>query len=275
MNSTVIKIENLKIENVRLSPPKVNKRGGKNIYINYVYNTNEQPKKLRIQLPFMKAPFGVSGFSVGPDGKSSSIPNEESSDAIELAFSGKDDIGIGKIEKLEALLVNHAFDNSKEYFNKKKSLDACKMFFTSGVKYDLDEDGMQSDMYPPRIRCKMGRSLDNVYSVQIYDPNKQKVAMDLSNHNEVITKMSECCTIIDCAGWVVGEKFGISFRPAQMKVKKNETALNDYAFIEDESDENNDDDDTADKMNSMTFEEPNEEYMLDPLEPSTTPRRRS
>lgn len=280
MNSTVIKIEDLKIENIRLSQAKVNKKGGKTVYINYIYKNGEEPKKLRFQLSSMKAPFGISGWSIGSDGKSINTPNEGSNDAIELAFSDNNALGLKKLEELEEFIIKHAFDNSKEYFNKKKALDACRLFFTSGIRHTLDEEGGKSDKYPPRFRCKMNKNDDNVYTVQIYDNKKQKVSMDIYNYNSVIPKMSECSTIVECSGWVVGEKFGISFRPAQMKVKKNETSLNDYAFIEEEGDKEDDTEEsehnysendlpieTEQQMNNLKIEEDSgNDNEIDPLE---------
>jgi hypothetical protein len=277
--TNVIKIEDLKIENIRLSQVKVNKRGGKMVYINYVYNQNEDPKKLRFQLPKMKAPFGVSGWSIDGSGKSSSIPNENSNDAIELAFNSFEEPALRKIEELEEFIIKNAFENSKEFFNKKKPLDACKMFFTTGVRHTVDEDGNKSDKYPPRIRCKMMKTPDNHYTVQVYE-NRKKVPMDIYNYSSVLPKMSECTAIVDCASiWIVGEKFGVSFRPTQMKVSKNETSLKDYAFIEEENEDEAEDDDhhesfssdndlpleTETKMNNMTLEEP-EGGEVDPLE---------
>jgi hypothetical protein len=283
MSSTVIKIEDLKIENIRLSPVKVNKKGGKTVYINYKYNNHDDPKKLRFQLPSMKAPFGISGWSIGSDGKPSSIPNEESNDSIELAFPEKECLALQKLEELEEFIMKHAADNSKEYFNKKKTLDVCRMFFTTGIKHTLDGDGVKNDKYPPRIRCKMNKTPEHTYNIQIYDSKKQKTTMDIWNYNSVIPKMSDCSTIIECSGtWIVGEKFGISFRPAQMKVKKNEMILNDYAFIDEENEENEENEETEsvveddlpietqDKLNDLTLDE---EETIDPLEEVSSKRR--
>jgi hypothetical protein len=235
MSAAVIKIEDLKIENIRLSQVKANKKGGKTVYINYIYNEGEEPKKLRFQLPRMKAPFGISGWSVSSNGENSSIPNEMSNDAAELAFSENHQAIIHILEKLEEFMVQTAFENSKEFFNKKKTLEVCKMFFTSAIKHTLDDNGEKSNKYPPRFRCKLNKNADNAYTVQVYNSKKEKVDMDIYNYNSVLPKMSECVTIIECSGlWIVGEKFGISFRPAQMKVYKNETSLTDYAFVDEE-----------------------------------------
>lgn len=243
MSAAVIKIENLKIENIRLSQVKANKKGGKTVYINYIYNDGEEPKKLRFQLPRMKAPFGISGWSVSANGENSSIPNETSNDAAELAFSENHQNIISVLEKLEEFVIQNAFDNSKEYFNKKKTLEVCKMFFTSAIKHTLDDNGEKSNKYPPRFRCKLNKNADNAYTVQVYNSKKEKVNMDIYNYNSVMPKMSECVTIIECSGvWIVGEKFGISFRPAQMKVYKNETNLTDYAFVEEDDKDDNEED---------------------------------
>jgi hypothetical protein len=76
--------------------------------------------------------------------------------------------------------------------------------------------------------------------------------MSIYNHQEILPKMSECVSILECSGiWIVSGKFGISWRPAQMKVYKNETKLTNYAFIDDpaeieETEEQEEEDDLLD-----------------------------
>ena len=272
----IIKIENLKIENIKLSEPRENKRGGKAIYMNYDYEDGEGHKKLRFQLPKMKAPFGISGFVPG---EKNSTPNEISNDALQLSASESNLDAIKKIEEMEEMVIKHAFDNSKAIFGKKKSLDILKELYTTTVKHSVDEDNNVTDKYPPRIRCKMIKNNDE-YITQIFSSSKEKLHMNIHNHEDILPKMSECTAIIECSSiWIVNDRFGITLRPAQMKVYKNDTNLNSYAFIDD-GDDSEPDSSTEDL--EETTEEPAEETEedgavdeLDPLDEEVVkPRRR-
>jgi hypothetical protein len=60
----------------------------------------------------------------------------------------------------------------------------------------------------------------------------------VGNSATVFPKGSEAICIVECSGlWVVNQSFGISWRPAQIKVYKNEMKLQEAAFLEEDSDE--------------------------------------
>src|SRR6478752_6894787 len=118
MPPIIIQAKNFKPENVRFSAPKANKHGGKAVYVNYDYEDGDRPKTLRIQMPRMKLPFGVSGWD-GPDKKDNS-PTETSKDTLEMSFNEEEhkDI-IKKFERLDELAIEAGFSNSKDFFKKK------------------------------------------------------------------------------------------------------------------------------------------------------------
>ena len=60
MSSMIQRYENFDPSTVILSSMKKGKNGGKSVYINAQGGTN---KKLYLQLPFMRSPFGLSAFT--------------------------------------------------------------------------------------------------------------------------------------------------------------------------------------------------------------------
>lgn len=285
----VIKISDLKLENIRFSPVKPNKKLGKSVYINYDYEDGLGPKTLRIQFDKFKTPFGVSAWN--DDNPMDRNPTVSSLDSIELAFKEEHLEGVEKIKQIEQMVIEHAAKNSVEFFGgkKKRDVEQCKLFFSTAVKHSEDEEGNVNDKYPPRLKVKLLKNTDNNYAVNVFDNNRQKVSMDINNYADVIPKMSECIVIICPSVWIV-DKFGISWRPEQMKVFKSESKLSSYAFIDDgengsgEGNESPSDEDTPEAVPDVETEgsgdvdedpepasEPEEPVQDDPLEEEVKP----
>lgn len=237
METKVIKLRDFKPENMRFSSLRTTKHGGKIVYINYDYEDGRQPKPLRIQLPKMKAPFGIAGWDAAKIDKKDSSPTEGSNDTLELSL-GNDAALIEIFDKMDQVIVEEATRNSKEYFKKKYAEDYIKMQYKSSVKFNENEDGERDFKYPPRLKTKMYKDSSFAYRTQVFNSDKQPVPMDVYNQSEVIPKGAECVALLECGGiWVISDKFGVSWRPAQMKVYKTDNKLSGYSFIDEDQDE--------------------------------------
>jgi hypothetical protein len=230
MSTSVVKAVNLQVSEVKFSETiKTNKYQGKSVYANYLN------KPLRVQLPKMRLPFGVSRFT-NPD------KPDEVKYSIDVAFDSVDSPLIDRFILIEEKVVEYAEKNSKELFKKQIGKDMLLEFFKSSVRYSEDENGERSTKYPPRLKIKMYTD-GNHFSADFYDSEKvngkyPKITVDEGNIDDIVSKGSSCESIIQCSGiWVVGKSFGISWVLAQMKVYKNENSLNGYAFEDDEVDE--------------------------------------
>lgn len=234
MSKQIIKIENFKIENVKISSPRANSHGGKVVYVNYDFEDGSSPKPLRIQLKRMRVPFGISAWDQGRSDKKNSEPSETSNDSIDLAFKENQENVVEIFEKIEELAIKHATNNSVDFFKKKHDPATVKVFFKSNIKYSEDEEGKRDNKYQPRLKTKLLKDSSYSYKTQIYDNDNKRVDFDIYNQSSVIPKGSECLSIVECGNiWIINEKFGISWRPAQMKIFKNDLALTECAFEED------------------------------------------
>lgn len=255
MQIKVIKLDKFKTENVRFSSPRANKHGGKVVYINYDYEDGNPPKPLRIQMPKMKAPFGISGWDKDRTDKSETSPTEQSNDTLELSI-GQELSVVEKLEKLDDLIVQQAVTNSKEYFKKKYDNNYIKNIFKSPLKFSENEDGERDEKYPPRIKTKLYKDTDFSYKMQIFDSNKKPVKMSVYNYPEIMPKGSECVCLLECAGvWIINDKFGLSWKPAQMIVYKSDNNLGGYAFIDEEEDNQQEDNHQEDPLEKNKFQE--------------------
>jgi hypothetical protein len=183
----------------------------------------------------MKAPFGVSGWDSNRGDNKTSDPTETSNDTLELSFNGASASVIEKFQQLDGYAVDAGVLNSKDFFKKKHNKDEVKLFYKSNLKFNENDDGERDDKYPPRFKTKLLKDSSHNYLAQVYDDNKNKVAFNIHNHASVIPKGSDCISIIECSGvWIIGGKFGLSWRPAQLKVYKNDLKLTECEFLEED-----------------------------------------
>lgn len=230
MTTTVItKANEMEYKKFKLSNTiKVNKYQGKSVYASY------DGTIMRIQLPKMGLPFGISKYV-----------NPETSDikySLDLSMKDLDPSIFKNFEELEDAVLDYVEKNSKELFKKQRSKEILREFYKPFIKYNQDENGERSDKYPPTFKTKLWTS-GNDFTVDVFDSQKvegkyPKIKMTLDNSDEVITPGSHCETIIQCSGlWVVGDSFGISWSVSQIKIYKNNNAIVGYAFQDDEENE--------------------------------------
>lgn len=234
METKVIKLRDFNPKNLSFSSLRTTKHGGKIIYINYDYQDGRSPKPLRIQMPRMKTPFGISGWDKDRSDKKDSSPTENSNDTLELSVGDSSEI-IQKMEDMDEIIITNAIANSKEYFKKKYAEDYIRLQYKSALKFNENEEGERDLKYPPRLKTKMYKDSSYEYRTQVFDSDKKPLKIDIYNQKEIIPKGSECIALLECAGiWVINEKFGLSWRPVQMKVFRSDTSLSGYSFIDDD-----------------------------------------
>jgi hypothetical protein len=230
MTPKVIKADKFKASSVQFSDSvKVNKYGGKTVYANYAGGP------LRVQLPKMKLPFGVSKFQ-NPD------KPEEVKYSLEMSFANTPKNVLDELLEMEKKIISYAEEKSKELFKKQQSKELLKEFYKSFVKFTENEDGERDEKYAPRLKTKIYNE-GNIFKVDAFDSEKDsngrypKISITEEDVDEIIQKGSECEAIIECTGiWVVNKSFGVSWKLSQLKIYKNDNKLTGYAF-EDEPEE--------------------------------------
>lgn len=265
----VIKAENFKLENVVFSQPKPNSKGGNKIYVNYDYEDGKPAKALRIQMPKMKAPFGVSGFDATRTDKKDTSPNASSNDTLDFSLDNKE--LLDKLEQLEKLVLKQGSLNSKELFKKKFKENEIEMFYKSFLKFN-ETDGVRDDTkYAPRLKTKLYKNDQYKYNISVYNSNRKKTEIDIYNVDKVIPRGCECVTILTCPGiWQVQKGFGLNFVPSQVIVYKSDLSLPEFAFLEDkdikEPTKEEEEDSENDEYNSNNAEEGSEQEVTDLLD---------
>src|SRR6056300_1247798 len=178
---------------VQFSKLRKNKNGGKAVYLNAGDN-----KKLYIQFPFMRSPYGLSAFTDEGTGRTSY--------SLDLSFDPDNEEAMAlhnKLKELDDIIVNTVAANSKEWLGKEFNVAVLK-----------------EALYKPMIRTKP----DGAFVPEAYSMQKQPVSLD------TIEKGQKCMAIVDLNQiWFIDNKFGVTIRLQQTLLEQS-AKLPSFAF---------------------------------------------
>lgn len=153
-------------------------------------------KKLYLELPRMRVPFGVSIFE-----------KEEKSDYVLNVSFGKcgdtennEEImrAMGIIKEIEGKVIEKAIGSGW--------VDPSKQMFKSTV--------IESNKgYPSTLKLKLTKSKEDVFTCNLFNNKKEGIDLELEEIKEVLCKRSELKSIIECSGFYsTSTKYGISWK---------------------------------------------------------------
>ena len=193
---------------VVLSKMRKNKNGGKTVYINAQNN-----KKLYLQLPFMRSPFGLSAFTDEATNKTSY--------SLDLSFDKDNEAAADLLQKLTALdakIVETVAANSKEWLGKPYNIEVIK----EALYKPLVRPG--KDEYPSTIKLKVMTNSNGEFIPEAYNMSQEKISVDS------IEKGQKCMCIVDFNQiWFIDNKFGVSLRVSQVLCEQS-AKLPSFAF---------------------------------------------
>ena len=209
MASSVIKFSDLSLSDVTFGDIRKNaNNGGKTIYLN-----GRGGSKLYVQLPKMKAPFGLGINEY--DGKTSySLPMS----ADEPAF-------VDFLKKFDDMVVTKIVENAETYLGKPMNETVVReALYTALFKPPSDEK------YSPIFKTKILANQDGTFVPQVFTTDRQPFDLHKLEKGQYVTAIVHIANI-----WFVGTKFGVTIRLQQLRVTPSEK-LTEYAFV-DEDDE--------------------------------------
>jgi len=183
-------IQDLDISSLTFSALRRNPKGGKMIYINSGNTRTE------VELPPMRAPFGLSSFTDQASGNVS----------YTLNLSIEDPEVLQRLRDIETLVLNHVTKNSAEILGKVYTADVIKTVLFKSFIQD-SKDGK----YAPTLKVKvMYDSRNHTFGPEAYDNDKNLSSIDKLQKGQSVR------TIIDFNQiWCVDNKFGVSIRLLQ------------------------------------------------------------
>ena len=193
---------------VQFSKLRKNKNGGKAVYLNAGDN-----KKLYIQFPFMRSPYGLSAFTDEGTGRTSY--------SLDLSFDSDNEEAMAlhnKLKELDDIIVNTVAENSKEWLGKEFNVAVLK----EALYKPMIRPG--KEQYPSTIKLKILTKPDGTFVPEAYSMQKQPVSLD------TVEKGQKCMAIVDLNQiWFIDNKFGVTIRLQQVLLEQS-AKLPSFAF---------------------------------------------
>tara|TARA_B100000768_G_C11230311_1_gene354748 strand:- start:118 stop:813 length:696 start_codon:yes stop_codon:yes gene_type:complete len=193
---------------VQFSKLRKNKNGGKAVYLNAGDN-----KKLYVQLPFMRSPYGLSAYTDEATGRTSY--------SLDLSFDPDNAEAMAlhaKLTELDDIIVNTVANNAKEWLGKDFNVAVLK----EALYKPIVRPG--KEQYPATIKLKVLTKSDGSFVPECYNMSKQMVTLD------TIEKGQKAMPIIDLNQiWFIDNKFGVTIRLQQALFEQSEK-LPSFAF---------------------------------------------
>ena len=208
MSLSIQRSSDFTTSSVNFSKLRKNKNGGKAVYLNAGDN-----KKLYIQFPFMRSPYGLSAFTDEGTGRTSY--------SLDLSFDPDNTEAMELHDKLKALdeiIVNTVAENSKEWLGKDFNVEVLKQ----ALYKPIVRPG--KDQYPATIKLKVLTKPDGSFVPETYNVQKEQVSLDS------VEKGQKCMAIVDFNQiWFIDNKFGVTIRLQQVLLEQS-VKLPSFAF---------------------------------------------
>jgi hypothetical protein len=193
---------------VQFSKLRKNKNGGKTVYLNAGDN-----KKMYVQLPFMRSPYGLSAFTDEGTGRTTY--------SLDMSFDADNEGAMvvhNKFNELDEIIVNTVAKNSKEWLGKEFNVAVLK----EALYKPIVRPGKEP--YPSTMKLKILTKSDGSFVPEAYTMNRQSTPLD------VIEKGQKVMCIIDINSiWFIDNKFGVTIRLQQCLLEES-TKLPAFAF---------------------------------------------
>ena len=208
MSLTIQRSSDFSPASVQFSKLRKNKNGGKAVYLNAGDN-----KKLYIQFPFMRSPYGLSAFTDEGTGRTSY--------SLDLSFDPDNEEAMAlhnKLKELDDIIVKTVAANSKEWLGKEFNVAVLK----EALYKPMVRPG--KEQYPSTIKLKILTKPDGTFVPEAYSMQKQPVTLD------TIEKGQKCMAIVDLNQiWFIDNKFGVTIRLQQTLLEQS-AKLPSFAF---------------------------------------------
>ena len=208
MSLTIQQSSEFSPANVQFSKLRKNKNGGKAVYLNAGDN-----KKLYLQFPFMRSPYGMSAFTDESTGRTSY--------SLDLSFDPDNEEAMAlheKLKELDDIIVNTVAANSQEWLGKEFNVEVLKQ----ALYKPMVRPG--KEQYPSTIKLKILTKPDGTFVPESYSMQKQPVPLDS------IEKGNKAMAIVDINQiWFIDNKFGVTIR-LQQALFEQSAKLPSFAF---------------------------------------------
>ena len=169
MSLTIQQSSEFSPANVQFSKLRKNKNGGKAVYLNAGDN-----KKLYLQFPFMRSPYGMSAFTDESTGRTSY--------SLDLSFDPDNEEAMAlheKLKELDDIIVNTVAANSQEWLGKEFNVEVLKQ----ALYKPMVRPG--KEQYPSTIKLKILTKPDGTFVPESYSMQKQACTLSIASRRVI------------------------------------------------------------------------------------------
>lgn len=191
---------------------KVNDYNNRKIVI-----STQDDKPLRMQIPRMYMPFGISGFT--PE-----VGNVKWN--VDYSMNGFDEEGnyvkrfYDTLRQIEEKIIQAVVDQSEKIFDKVHTYDEIKSMFNSNIK--------ESNGHAPKFRVKVDTDIYDNLKANVFDADKNRLKDTVVNG---LYSRNSGKSIVELASvYFLNKKFGITWKLYQLMVFEPER-LKGFQFV--------------------------------------------
>ena len=208
MSNNIQVSNNFEPSTVTFSQLKKNKNSGKSVML-----SQDNKKKLYLQLPFMRSPFGLSAFTDEATNKTSY--------SLDLSFDTDNEDAMmlsSKFTELDEIILKTVTENSKEWLGKSYDINVIR----EALYKPLVRQGKEG--YPNTLKLKVQTNQSGDFIPEAYNSDRELIQVDQ------IEKGQKCMCIAEINQiWFIDNKFGVSVRLSQVLCGES-TKLPSFAF---------------------------------------------
>ena len=257
----VINVTKINANDIDFAEPKRNKNGGVSIGLKY----NKQNVQFRI--PKVVFPGGV---------QVKENPNKDGSVSVSYNLSasmnGGDPYGVDPSEDpsetaklynfmrdLQERVIQAAVEKSPSWFGKKRGEESIRDSFNKFVSVSVDKTDsgyVPNGKYPPSLRMKLP-VYDGKVAMEAIDADDNDVTLTTETLPEVFTKGSSAKLVLQATIYLVGQSFGVTWKPsyAQVFQRKKASARDFFKRDVDDAEEADDEADDEDAEEAVGIAE--------------------
>ena len=208
MSSSIQQSTEFATSSVVFSKIRKNKNGGRAVYLNGPNNS-----KLQLELPKMRAPFGLSAFT--------DEASKKTSYTLPLSFDADpetDDL-MNKLKTLDEIIVKMVAENSVEWLGKKYGVPVIKEALYKPIVTPGKGD------YPATLKLKvLSDAKTGDFVPEAYNYKRENVELTSIEKGQRVKSIVEINQI-----WFIDNKFGVSIRLHQVLLEPSKK-LPRFAF---------------------------------------------
>lgn len=239
----VVNVTKISASDIQFAEPRRNKNGG--VSIGFKYNN----QNVQFRIPLVSFPGGL---------QVKENPNKDGSVTLSYnlaaSLNGGDPYGVERstdmsdtaklynfLIEFQERVIKTAVEQSSKWFGKKRSEDSIRDSFNKFVSVSVDktDDGwVPNGKYPPSLRMKLP-VYDGKVAMEAIDNEENDMLLTADNLTSVFPKGSSAKLVLQAQIYMVGQSFGVTWKPtyAQVYQRKRATARDFFRRDEDDAEE--------------------------------------